>query len=130
MKVYKMFDIMFAASEKFYNKFKDSDAKTMGWLIVSLFQFLIVLNIFSTYSVLAEIPFKDIFNKTYAVAIMVTMGIVNFIRYTNKQRHEQIVADWEKRTKKSKVIIGIVTFMLILILIGLPIIFGIIENQN
>lgn len=97
-------------------------------MVVALFQSLIILNILSTYSVLAEIPFKEIFNTSYAVAIMATMGVINFIRYSNKERHEQIVADWEKRTKKSRLVIGVATF--ILILIGLPIFFGIVENQN
>lgn len=124
-----IFDSLFAETNEFNLKMKDTDAKTMGWLLVSLIQFLILLNITIGIVILIGRDLKSVLSYQVIIPVMVVIGILNYIRYKNKEHLDWVQKNWDVRSKKSKFIYNVISIIIILLLISLPITYGVLTNK-
>ena len=129
----KIFDYIFYRVFMYYLHKKDSTAKMTASIVVSLFQCFLLLDLFVIVRVLYEYPIPKNFNKFWAFPLIILVFTINWLKYVKKkdtlETKKLLRTKWKNEELTEKKKRGFLVVILIMIVISLPIIYGIVRHN-
>lgn len=117
----------------FYLRKKDSTAQMTSAIVVSLIQLFLIIDLFVIIRIIYEYPIPENFNKFWTLPLVILFFILNWLKYVkNKNRLETkklLRTKWKNEELAIKKKRGFLLVTLIVIVISLPIIYGIVRHN-
>ena len=129
----KIFDYIFYRVFMYYLHKKDSTTQMTASIVLSLIQLFLLLDIFVIVRIIYEYPIPENFNKFWALPLIIVVFTFNWLKYVkNKDRLETkklLRIKWENEELTIKKKRGFLVLTLIMIVISMPIIYGIVRHN-
>jgi ABC-type dipeptide/oligopeptide/nickel transport system permease subunit len=117
----------------YYLHKKDSTTQMTASIVLSLIQLFLLLDIFVIVRIIYEYPIPENFNKFWALPLIIVVFTFNWLKYVkNKDRLETkklLRIKWENEELTIKKKRGFLVLTLIMIVISMPIIYGIVRHN-
>ena len=117
----------------FYLRKKDSTAQMTSAIVVSLIQLFLIIDLFVIIRIIYEYPIPEKFNKFWVLPLIILFFILNWLKYVkNKDRLETkklLRTKWKNEELAIKKKRGFLLVTLIVIVISIPIIYGIVRHN-
>jgi hypothetical protein len=117
-----LFDYIFYRIYKFFRGKGDGIPETAGTLLLSLMQFLTVLDIMVIVKMIYDYPFPD--NKYYFLPPLILLGVINWFRYERNFDISQFDIKWKDEEEKRKIKNGWLIGLYLLISFLIPAMYG------
>lgn len=117
-----LFDYIFYRIYKFFRDRGDGIPETAGSLLLSLIQFLTILDIMVIVKMIYDYPFPD--NKYYFLPPLILLGVINWFRYEGNFDVSQLDAKWKDEEQSKKVKNGWLIGLYLLVSLFIPAVYG------
>jgi len=120
--MFSLFDYIFYRIYKFFRVRGDGIPETAGTLLLSLIQFLTVLDIMVIVKMVYDYPFPE--NKYYFLPPLILLGVINWFRYERNFDISQFDGKWKDEEEKRKIKNGWLIGLYLLISFLIPAMYG------
>lgn len=117
-----LFDYIFYRIYGFFKEKGDGIPETAGSLLLSLVQFLTILDVMVLVKVIHDYPFPT--TKYYFLPLLILLGVVNWLRYERNFDIEKLDNQWKNEDQKKKVRNGWFIGLYLLISFLIPAVYG------
>ena len=125
-KIQFIFDYTFYRIYKFFEERKDVAPDTKGALILSLMQFLTILDIIVVIRIGYHFPLPG---KLYIFPLMALPAIINWFRYERNLNIESLELKWKSENQRRKIRNGWLISLYLLISFLIPAVSGYLEHN-
>ncbi len=127
--IMEKFDYIYFRICDFYKKRGRSTAENTSMLILSLVQFYIFLDLLILLRIIWEYPIPNTFNKFWALPFVLLFPIMNRRKYLKANKYREFRLKWKDENHSRKKQNGIIIVLFILLLILIPILYGVIRQN-
>ena len=124
-----VFDYIFYRTYMYYRHRRDSGAASAASSVVSLFQCFLIIDCFIIVRVFYEYPIPSTFNKFWALAFIIPIGIFNWKRYEKSLDRKHLRKQWNEEDKQRKMFYGRLIMTALVILLLIPVLYGVIRHN-
>lgn len=126
MSLLNIFDYFFFRIYKFFKEKGDNVPETKGSLILSLAQFLALLDLILIGRILFDYPLPS--TKYAFLPIIILIGGVNWYRYEKRIQPEQFINRWENEEKSRSNRNGLIIVVYLILSAAFPALYGMATN--
>ncbi|SMG11504.1 hypothetical protein SAMN05661096_00413 [Marivirga sericea] len=110
----------------FFLSRKDNVPETTGWMLLSLMQFLTIVDIIFIMELIYSFPIPS---KYGFLPLLIVLGVFNWYRYEHKFQIESFDEQWKDEEEKKKIRNGWLIGMYLLISLLFPVVLGILDHN-
>lgn len=122
----KLFDYIYYRIYGFFLSRKDNIPETTGWMLLSLMQFITIIDIIFIIELISSFP---VTSKYAFLPLLIVLGIFNWYQYERNFDTKGFEMKWKDEEEKMKIRNGWLIGIYLLISFLFPVVLGILEHN-